>query len=125
MNVGNFLKQGSHSIQWTKTETGAVVGARPQITVRTERIEVDFQLSTFFSCTHKIFYVLKESIQKTIVEVRELSDKANTDLTLDIKPGGDNRAVFYLKGNDMSLLATAKDALDKILGGENINQLYF
>ena len=90
-------------------------------TPRREYFTVDFDLTTSFSCSRKIFDVLKDSIEKTVKEVSELFKKDAGSLKLDIKSfiaGESNRAVFYIKGTDIAVLARTKDALDNILGGK-------
>eukprot|EP00092_Neocalanus_flemingeri_P010139 GFUD01010926.1.p1 GENE.GFUD01010926.1~~GFUD01010926.1.p1 ORF type:complete len:1441 (+),score=302.82 GFUD01010926.1:406-4323(+) len=113
MYVGNFLKETTPYIQWMQNPT----------TQRTEKIAVEFHLSTSFSCTRKVFDILKDTIEKTIKEVAGICD-SRSELSLDIKPfqsGENGRAVFYLRCMDMKMLAMAKDALDEIMKGEKLD----
>ena len=114
INVGNFLKDHpDQTIRWSQAK-----GEGPE-TPRSEYFTVDFDLTTSFSCPRKIFDVLKESIEKTVREVSELFRAAGS-LSLNIKSftaGDSSRAVFYIKGTDIAMLARTKDALDNILAG--------
>ena len=116
LNVGNFLKNNpSQTIMWNQAQ-----GEGPD-TPRSEYFTVDFDLTTSFSCSRKIFDVLKDSIEKTVKEVSELFKKDAGSLKLDIKSfiaGESSRAVFYIKGTDIAVLARTKDALDNILAGK-------
>ena len=110
MNVGNYLKRNT-VCSWMQT---------PSLSRRGE-IQVDFDLSTSFSCSRKIFDVLQDTIKSTIEEVSRVISKDSSSLSLEIKThkaGEEGRAVFYLKGTDLAVLAHAKDALDSVLKGE-------
>ena len=115
INVGNFLKNNPGlTIRWNQVQR------EDPDTPRSEYFTVDFDLTTSFSCSRKIFDVLKESIEKTVREVSELFKKEAGSLSLNIKSftaGESSRAVFYIKGTDIAVLARTKDALDNILAG--------
>ena len=115
INVGNFLKNNPGlTIGWNQVQR------EDPDTPRSEYFTVDFDLTTSFSCSRKIFDVLKESIEKTVREVSELFKKEAGSLSLNIKSftaGESSRAVFYIKGTDIAVLARTKDALDNILAG--------
>ena len=84
-----------------------------------EQIEADFDLTTSFSCPRRIFDVLKDSIEATVKEVSQFFKKEEElNLSIDLyNSGKSDRAVFKLKGTDLSVLARTKDALDNILRG--------
>ena len=110
MITGSYLKKTSPSCVWLQT---------PSI-IKHGKVQVDFDLTTSFSCSRRIFDVLKDSIEASVKEVSAIFNKDSEKLDLTIKPyqNGDNdRAVFYLKGTDLSVLARTKDALDNILRG--------
>ena len=112
INVGNYLKRRSPSINWNQTENGT--------NPRREYCSVDFNLTTSFSCPRKVFDVLRETIEKTVKEVSDLFVEDSESLKLDIKPfedGERSRAVFYIRGTNLAVLARTKDALDNILTG--------
>ena len=108
--VGDYIKKTGPQIRWMPSST----------TSRRERITAEFSMTTSFSCTRKIFDVLKDTIEKTIKEVTAICG-SSSNLSLDIKPfqaGENGRAVFFLKCMDMKMLAMAKDALDEIMKGK-------
>ena len=120
LKVGKYLKRiGADPVHWSQGSEvvgGALVGRR-------EPVHVDFDLRTSFSCQRKIFDILKETVAKTIEEVSNLYPEEK--LNLEIKPFNNcqdnDRAVFFLKGTDLTVLARAKDALENILKGKNCN----
>ena len=113
MNVGNNLKKKiAPVVRWMQTPT----------IPRTEQIEADFDLTTSFSCPRRIFDLLKNAIEATVKEVDQLFNKNSDHLSLNIEQHqagqhGNERAVFFLKGTELSILARTKDALDSILKG--------
>ena len=115
INVGNYLKDRPNlTIDWHQTGDGGTQD------LRREYFSVDFDLTTSFSCPQRIFEVLKDTIERTVNEVSELFTRDSERLSLVIKrfeTGESSRAVFYIKGTNVAVLARTKDALDNILTG--------
>ena len=102
------------TIDWHQTGDGGTQD------LRREYFSVDFDLTTSFSCPQRIFEVLKDTIERTVNEVSELFTRDSERLSLVIKKfetGESSRAVFYIKGTNVAVLARTKDALDNILTG--------
>ena len=106
--VATHLKQRRYII-WTEDK-----GAQ-----RFERMVVEHQMTTSFSCCRRVFDAVRESVEASIKEVSAL---CQTDsLELKINEFGADRAVFVINCSDLKTMAMANDALQDLMKGDRLD----